>query len=665
MGDTATNMKESLVFLFKNETREQLERFTEILLELEQNPDKQSEVVNELFRLAHNIKGSSGMMGLNVLKDTMHSVENLFDGVRKTVFRLDETKIDKLIQYCDEVLEYIEGGCWDQEDQISRWTEEFNYQTGQENLPQDRYNNILTLDDSEKQEVALWQSSGKDVYGVEVQFSLDAVMKSASALVFVKYLEKYGSIFKMVPPLQELAGEKFDILKAVLLVERPLTPEQEKTIATYPVNDALETRLRKWVYRPEEAKTNSDTNTNTNPNFSPEHQEHLALATYDRTIRVESSKIDKLLNNVGELLNIKANLVQLTQLGYQGQNTWNQLIKTVQKLEQVTTCFQEDIIDLRMVPVRQLFSRFPKIIRDVAKKREKLVELSVFGEDTEIDKQMAENLVDPLTHVIRNAVDHGLESKEQRLAKGKTEVGRIKIGAYQDGDYIVISVSDDGKGLDVDKIKEKAVKNGIIKANDKISDEEAYKLVFAPGFSTVDAISDISGRGVGLDVVLSSINALKGDVEVDTRLNQGTTFNLKVPLTLAIIQALLVKAGNQPFGIPSGDVLESLMIEKDQIHYVGEQQVFTLRQEAFPIVDLRELFGFETSAAMEEIPLVVFRNGRGKMGLIVDELIGQEEIVIKQINPAFPNNPKIAGAAILGGGEIALIINIHSFQTNT
>lgn len=654
MGDTAAKMEESLILLFKNETREQLERFTEILLELEQNPDKQGEVINELFRLAHNIKGSSGMMGLNDLKDTMHLVENLFDGVRKTVLRLDEAKIDTLIQYCDEVLEYIEGGRWDQTDQIARWKEEFSYQTAQKDLPQDRYHNVLVLNDSEKQEIALWQSSGKTVYGVEVQFSLDAAMKSASALVFVKYLEKYGSIYKMVPPLEELAEEKFDIFKAVLLVEKPLTSEQEKIITTYPVNDAIETRLRKWVYRPEEAKANT--------NAPPEPQEH--LTTSDRTIRVESQKIDKLLNNVGELLNIKSNLVQLIQLGYQEQNTWNQLTKTVQMLEQVTTRFQEDVMDLRMVPVKQLFARFPKIIRDVAKKCEKQVELTIFGEETKIDKQMAENLVDPLTHIIRNAVDHGLESKEQRLAMGKSEVGRVRIGAYQDGDYIVISVSDDGKGLDVEKIKEKAIKNGLIKANDKISDEEVYQLIFAPGFSTADTVSDISGRGVGLDVVLSSINALKGDIEVDTRLNQGTTFNLKVPLTLAIIQALLVKAGNQPFVIPSSDVLESLMIEPDQIHSIADQKVFTLRQEALPIIDLRDLFGFEKSPDVKEIPLVVFRNGRGKMGLFVDELIGQEEIVIKQINPALPNNPMIAGAAILGGGEIALIVNIHNLQTS-
>ncbi len=656
MADATINMEDSLVSLFKNETREQLERFTEILMELKQNPDKQDEVINELFRLAHNVKGSSGMMGLDELKESMHLVENLFDGVRKTIFRLNADKIGNLIQFCDEVYDYIESGHWDQADQIGRWKEEFNYRTEQDTLPKDRYNNVLTLSESEKQEIALWQNSGKDVYGVEVQFSLDATMKSASALVFVKYLEKYGRIYKMVPAIQELAAEKFDIFKAVLLVETPLTPEQENTITTYPVNDALETRMRRWVYRPEEVKAK--------PKAEPEHQEPSAAPIGERTIRVESVKIDKLLNNVGELLNIKANLNRLTQLGYQGQITWNQLTKVVQKLEQLTANFQEDIMDLRMVPVRQLFTRFPKIIRDVAKKKDKQVELTIFGEDTEIDKQMAENLVDPLTHIIRNAVDHGLESGDQRIAVGKPEIGHVTLGAYQDGDYIVIRVSDDGGGLDLNKIKEKAVKNGILDADDKISEDEAYKLIFAPGFSTAEAISDISGRGVGLDVVLNSINALKGDIEVVTERNKGTTFNLKVPLTLAIIQALLVKVGKQFFGIPSSDVLESLMIEKGDIHTVTDQMVYTLRQEAFPIIDLREIFGFGKGSDLEQIPLVVFKNGRGKMGLIVDELAGQEEILIKQINPAFPNNPMISGAASLGGGEIALIINIRNLDSN-
>ncbi len=656
MSDTTTSMDNALVSLFKNETREQLERFMEILLELEQNPDKQGDVINELFRLAHNVKGSSGMMGLNELKEIMHQVENLFDGVRKTVVTLEANRIDALIEFCDSVQKYIESERWEQVEQLINWKEQFDYEAEQNMLPKDRYYNNLTLNEEEKQEVALWQSSGKDVYGIEVQFSLDATMKSASALVFVKYLEKYGSIYRMVPSIKELAAEKFDIFKAILFVEKPLNSEQEKTITTYPVNDALETRLRKWVYRPEEAKAPIKA--------EPESQEHLITPVGERSIRVEPAKIDKLVNNVGELLNIKANLVKLTQFGYQGQITWEQLTKTTQKLEQLITAFQEDIMDLRMVPVRQLFSRFPKLIRDVAKKSNKQVELTIFGEDTEIDKQIAENLVDPLTHIIRNAVDHGLESGNQRIAAGKPEVGRIKLGAYQDGDYIVISISDDGKGLDIQKIRDKAIKNGIIKSNDKINDEEACKLIFAPGFSTAEEVSDISGRGVGLDVVSNSINILKGDIEVDTQPNRGTTFYLKVPLTLAIIQALLVKTGNQSFGIPSGDVLESLMVDEHEIHTVSGQMIYTLRQEAFPIIDLRRLFGYESKTDLEQIPLVVFRNGHGKMGLIVDELIGQEEVVIKQINPAFPNNPMIAGAAILGGGEIALMINVNNFKSN-
>ncbi|NLY75389.1 MAG: chemotaxis protein CheA [Firmicutes bacterium] len=659
MTDLSTSENDRLALLFKNETREQLERFTEILLKLEQNPEKQSEVINELFRLAHNIKGSSGMMGLNELKETMHLVENLFDGVRKTILTLDADKINALIEYCDEVSDYIEGGRWDQTAGISRWKERFDYKVEQEILPKDRFNNQLVLSDAEKQEIALWQSSGNNVYGIEIQFSLDAMMKSASALVFIKYLEKYGAIFKMVPVLEELAAEKFDILKVVLLVEGCLTEEQEKTIITYPVNDAIETRLRKWVYRPEEAKGETKVESD-----QSDHQEAVSSAAIgDQTIRVESSKIDKLVNNVGDLLTIKANLNRIIQLGYQGQSIWNQLINIVQKLEQTVANFQDDVKELRMVPVRQLFVRFPKIIRNIAKKENKQVELITFGEDTEIDKQVAEKLVDPLTHLIRNAVDHGLESGAERSAVGKPATGRIKLGAYKDGDFIVISVSDDGKGLDIDKIREKALKNGLIKADDKLNDEEVFKLIFAPGFSTAEEVSDISGRGVGLDVVLDRINALKGDIEVDTMPGQGTTFLLKLPLTLAIIQALLIKVGDQIFGIPSVDIVENVLINKNEIHTVAEQMVYTLRQEAFPVVDLRKLFKVKNGFDLEQVPMIVSRNSNGKMGLIVDELVGQEEVVIKQINSAFPHNPVISGAALLGGGEIALLINTRNLQT--
>jgi two-component system chemotaxis sensor kinase CheA len=460
----------------------------------------------------------------------------------------------------------------------------------------------------------------------------------------------------MVPSIKELAAEKFDIFKAILFVENPLTPEQEQIIITYPVNDVLETRLRKWVYRPEEAKLETK--------GIQENHEHISAVGVERSIRVEPSKIDKLVNNIGELLNIKTNLKQLTQLGYQGRITWEQLTKAVQKLDQLIAVFHEDIMDLRMVPVRQIFTRFPRIIRDVAKKKNKQVELTIFGEDTEIDKQVAENLADPLTHMVRNAVDHGLENGAERIAIGKPEVGQVKLGAYKDGDYIVISISDDGRGLDPKQIRDKAVKNGLIKNEQQLSDDEIFKLIFAPGFSTAEKVSDISGRGVGMDVVLNSINLLKGDIEVNTQLNRGTTFLLKVPLTLAIIQTLLVKIGDQSFGIPSGDVLESLLIDGNEIHTVADQMIYNWRQDAFPIIDLRKRFGVQNDAESDQIPLVVFKNSYGKMGLIVDELVGQEEVVIKQINPAFPNNPTIAGAAILGDGEIALMINVHNIQSN-
>jgi two-component system chemotaxis sensor kinase CheA len=332
--------------------------------------------------------------------------------------------------------------------------------------------------------------------------------------------------------------------------------------------------------------------------------------------------------------------------------------KFIQKLEQVAGVLQVEVLDLRMIPVRQLFLRFPRIIRDIAKQNGKMVEINFFGEETEIDKQIAERLVDPLTHIIRNAVDHGLEDAERRRFIGKPETGRITLGAAQEGDYIIISVRDDGKGLNLEKIREKGVKMGLIKQGVTLREDELVNLIFLPGFSTTDHISDISGRGVGLDIVYNSIKELKGDVEIDYHTNQGTTFQLKVPLTLAIIQSFLVKVGGQIFGIPSAEVMESLLVDVDSIHKFSDKMVYSLRQEAITVVDLNNLFNFTKTVNSSKTPLIIVKYGRYKLGLMVEALIGQEEIMIKQINKALAENPLLAGAALLGNGEIALILNI-------
>jgi two-component system chemotaxis sensor kinase CheA len=648
--NTGEPLDESLRQLFIAETSEQLEKFIEILLQLEKNPENHSEVIHQLFRLAHNVKGSAGMMGLKELKNIMHQTENMLDIVRKGKLNFDLEKIDLLLQFSDVVKDYVLGEKWDETSLLSPWREIFNYDQVQAQTPspEERVEIALLLNEPEKQRIATWQEEGKSVYGIELQFATGSEMQGASALIFVKFIQEFGIIFKTVPEINNLKNGYFATFKIVLLTEKPLTYEQETKISIYPLYEAIEINIRKWVYRPDEG---------TIP-LKIDRQ-------YEQTIRVNAIKIDKLINDVGELLVVSSGFRQLFQQGYPERKKWERFTRVFQKLEQISGILQREVMDLRMIPVRQLFLRFPKIVRDIAKQKGKMVELVFFGEDTEIDKQIAEKIADALTHLIRNAVDHGLEGHDQRIASGKTDYGRITLGASQEGDFIILSVIDDGRGLNFEKIKAKAVKNCLIQSDQEPTEAELTKLIFYPGFSTIEQVSDISGRGVGLDVVQNSIKELKGDIEVDTKANQGTAFRLKLPLTLAVVQSFLVKIGGQIFGLPASEVVESLAVNPAHFHKFADKQIFTLRDEAIPVIDLHDFFNYRKPDVFEKTPLIIVKYGRLKIGLLVEDLIGQEEIIIKQINRALTENPLISGAALLGTGEIALILNVHEIIQRT
>ena len=664
---------DSLKELFVTETCEQIDQFVEILLNLEQDPDGQTDVIRQLFRLAHNIKGSSGMMGLNELKDAMHHTESIMDQVRNGQSRLDPERIDELLQFTDLVKGYVSRQNWSDTADIISWRDQFQTEAaGADNLSSraEIAEISLVLTDQEKQDISAWQEDGKPVYGLEVQFETDAQMQGASALIFVKFLGDFGTVYKTAPAVADLKEAHFKTFKLVLFTTRPLSSEQEEAITRYPLYEATAIRARKWAYRPEEVQPVSRAGLPSEP-----------------MIRVNSGKVDKLINHIGELLAIKGSLQQLYKQGDQQHvldpKLWKKLGKEVERLEQFIGLFQVEIMDLRMVPVRQIFMRFPKIVRDVAKRSGKFADLHLLGEETEVDKEIAEKLVDPLTHLIRNAVDHGLETGSERKAIGKPETGIVTLGASQEGDYIVFTVADDGKGLDIPKIKAKAAQAGISPPGEALSDDEAMKLIFRPGFSTADQVSEISGRGVGLDVVESSLKGLKGDVEVESHPSRGTTFRLKVPLTLAIIQSFLFQIGDQTFAVPSAEVVENLAIDHRGLHRIGNKYFLNLRQETIPVIDLRMLFqtdrpveftetarpsivkeltgtkAFAVSGSWDKTPLVIVKSGRYKLGLMVDQLIGQEELMIKQINRALDENPLISGASLLGSGGLTLILNIR------
>ncbi|HEY8343687.1 MAG TPA: chemotaxis protein CheA [Bacillota bacterium] len=645
--NTPGQLDQNIISTYIAETKEQIERLVFILLQIEEHLDRQNAFIDEMFRLAHNIKGSSGLVGLNEVKETMHELESFFDLVRKGQYRLDESDVDLLLAISDELTSFFEGNIFSASIPWEMWIEKIKMQAKKGktddagSVKESKKELPLQLSDVEKKQVAEWQEAGKEVYGIELYFTDEAPMRSATALIFIKYLKQYGEVFKIVPDYNELEKEEYNSIRVVVFCEKALTPEEEARIINYPVNDGVkEVTIRKWQYRKAEGTNVYGEKTN-----------------WTQTVRIEAERIDKVINQLGSILTLRSSLLHLHQEGYQGKRSWEEFGKLLRNLDQGISALQLSTMELRMIPVRQIFARFPKIVRDVAKKCGKKIELHLIGEETEIDKQVAEELVDPLTHLVRNSIDHGIEDAEEREKYGKGPVGQVTLDARQVGGHLVVSVRDDGRGLNLEKIKNKAVKAGIIKADSSLSKEELYKLIFAPGFSTADQVSDISGRGVGLDVVQNSLKKLHGDIEVKSVQHVGTEFILKVPLTLAIIQAFMVKIGGQVFGIPAIDVVLSKIIKESEIHLVGDRMIYYNYPQTIPLIDLGSRFMFMYMRNKDLIPIVIVNYGQGRVGYIVEELLGLEEIMIKPINKSIGEIPEIAGAALLGNGNIALILN--------
>lgn len=640
---------EELLSAFITETREQVERLVLILLQIEQNLDGQAEFIDEMFRLAHNIKGSSGVIGLTELTEVMHEIENLFSAVRNGQYYLDNQAIDLLIAFTDEFSSYLEKDITAISFDGEKWLKQLQSLAQKKASPGHTEQPIsaLVLNPEEKAQVSSWQQEGKKVYEIEISFTPEAKVRSASVFIFLRFIRNYGIVLKTAPAEETIHNENYSTFKMILLTEKQLSAEERDTIGTYPINEGVnKINIQEW-------EANKDNHPNNLHQNNGEHDNQLA----NHTIRVGAERIDKVINQLGELMTIKTNLFHLYKNGYEGKSTWENFSRILQELDQTVSKLQMSAMDLRMIPVRQLFTRFPKIVRDIAKQLGKRVELHFVGADTEIDKQMGEALIDALTHLLRNAVDHGLEDVAERQALGKDPTGHITLSARQEGSYIVIGVTDDGRGLNLEKIRKKAIANGLISESNNLSPEEIIRLIFLPGFSTVDQVSELSGRGVGMDVVTTNLKKLQGDIDVQTEPGKGTTFMLKVPLTLAIIQSFMVKVGGQIFGIPVTDVVQSIVIKEEEIHSIGTQKIYYRYPETIPLVDLGEYFRFPFPQNQNRIPVVIINCGRSHAGFVVEELIGIEDITIKPINKAMGEHSQIAGAALIGNGKIGLILN--------
>lgn len=679
--------------IFIDETKEHLESLNSQVLVLEKEPTN-SETVNEIFRAAHSLKGMAGTMGYKRMQRLTHDMENVFSEVRSGKMSVSAELVDIVFQCLDALEEYLtcitetaDEGTNDNEPIIARLNAILKGETeeaakeepaGEEKgaaEPSADFHSVK-LKDFESHAAKEALAKGMHFYGLTVQIEESCILKSARAFLVFKNIEPVGEVIRSEPGIQDIEDEKFDwsfsmfvvskeplraILDVVLNVseiksvvgeELPL-PEEETKEEEKPEEKVVEIK----VPLPEE-KAVEVKETAAKP--SAQKQQPGGKPVVNRSVRVDIDKLDVLMNLVSELITAKNGIVSVSDSDK--ENAAQQIREQVEYLESITTNLHESVMKVRMVPIESVVSRFPRMVRDLSKKLDKKMELYMTGEDTELDRTVIDEIGDPLMHILRNSADHGIESKELRAERGKPETGSIFLDAYQDGNNVVIEVRDDGNGIDVDKVRSKAIEKGTItqeQANN-MDDKSIIDLLFRPSFSTAEKISDVSGRGVGLDVVKTKIEGLGGDIEVRTVLGEGSTFIIRLPLTLAIIQALMVTLGGEKYAIPLSTIQTIEDIVLSDIKYVRGKEVISLRDNIIPIIRLREVLDVEKEHESQNVIVVIIQKGDKLAGLVVDQLIGQQEIVIKSLGRHLNNNKLLSGATILGDGEVALILDVNA-----
>lgn len=667
------------------DSQEQIEKLGAGLLQLEKEGENIG-LINDLFRSAHSLKGASGTMGFTPIVALTHAAEDLLDRLRQGKMKVSLEMIDILLAVTDKVkamlaqLEQRLEITIDYEDVVSSMKGLLNGENPVEaEVSQEVMENrdegsdgFIPLDfklsKTESEKVINAQVMGYGVYQVDVKLSSNTLMKAVRAVMATQRLEEIGSVIKLYPNVEELEAGNAEGFSFLVLCDEPM-PEIKRelleiseladvVIHPYPQLTPLEaTEETKNSAQPKAAAVKSAVPA-TEVAASGEGTQQV------HTIRVDTARMDNLINLVGEMVITRTRLVQIgldLKAQYSSDSMVNNLNEANVYLGRLMNDLQESVMRLRMVAIGTVFSRFPRLVRDLAKKTGKEIELVLKGEDTELDKNVVEVIGDPLMHLIRNSVDHGIESPAERRAAGKAEHGTVTLDAYHEGNHIAILISDDGAGLDLDKIRKIANAKGLVGEKEELTDRDISNLIFLPGFSTADQVTDISGRGVGMDVVKKALNNLGGMVDITTQRGKGTTFTIRLPLTLAIIQALLVEVGEEVYAVPLSSVLETLLVKRTDIKTVGRLPMVQLRGNTLPLISLQEKFGLpEQEKTSKEVFVVVVGFGDKALGIIVDELRGQQEVVIKSLGDFLSNLPGIAGATILGDGKVTLILDIGS-----
>ena len=691
--------------IFIDESEEHLQTLSDCIMVLEKEPDNK-DTINEVFRAAHSLKGMAGTMGFKRMQHLTHDMENVFQEARSDRVKVTSGMIDLLFKCLDALEGYLDNikstsdeGAEDNEviikelndfiakadgeaeaenKEVSEVKEAAPAATQEEKEGQEK----IELTEEEKKAIREAESNGQHIYAMTVRIQKDCLLKAARAFLVFKAVEDFGQILVYRPSSQDIEDEKFELDFSFFLASEEETDKivaAAKAVSEIEKVDAEEIHLDEYLKeaaaQEEQQAKEAATEQKEAPAEVPKTAEKKAPAAAakkqtnakpvtGRTVRVDIEKLDALMNQVSELIIAKNSLVSISsnESGeYQNQSFHEQ----IEYLERITTNLHESVMKVRMVPIESVVNKFPRMIRDLSRKLGKKMELYMSGEDTELDRTVVDQIGDPLQHLLRNSADHGLEDNATRVERGKPEVGSIFLKAFQEGNNVIIEVGDDGNGIDVAAVRDKAVERGVITAEqaENMSQKEIINLLFLPSFSMAKKITDISGRGVGLDVVKSNIEALGGDVEVRTKLGEGTTFIVRLPLTLAIIQALMVEIRDEKYAIALGSIANIESIPVNEIKYVQAQEVIHLRGAVIPLIRLDQVLDMEEKQEEpENLTVVIVKKGDSLAGLVVDNLIGQQEIVIKSLGKYITNNKIISGATILGDGEVALILDVNTLM---
>lgn len=699
--------------VFIDESNEHIQSLSDNIMILEKEPEN-ADTINEIFRAAHSLKGMAGTMGFKKMQHLTHDMENVFQEVRNDNVKVNSDLIDILFDCLDAIEGYVstiketsDEGSEDNAVTIKKLNDFLTKETGSdivsEKTPEvettvaetasetnssDEQNDAvaythLPLSDDDKMKVIDELEGGANVIGITVNTSKECLLKAARAFLVYKAVEEFGEIIAYSPSAQDVEDEKFETEFSLLLqtdcdqddIKSAIENVSEiKSAVIGPVNLDMyhenvavqEAPDKSETPKVEKTKTILSTIDNSKEQASKTSKNAIAAANKGkpvatRTVRVDIDKLDDLMNQVSELIIAKNTLV--ARANSSEAEGGADLTEQIEYLERITTGLHESVMKVRMVPIESVVNKFPRMIRDLSRKLNKPMDLIMSGEETELDRTVVDQIGDPLQHLLRNSADHGIEDPKTRKMSGKPETGKIWLTAYQEGNNVIIKVKDDGAGIDTDSVLRKAIERGIVSEEEgkKLSKKEIANFLFMPSFSMAKKITDISGRGVGLDVVKSNVESLGGDVEVHSEMGVGSTFTVRLPLTLAIIQALMVEVRDEKYAIALASIQNIEYIPVTDIKYVQAKEVIYLRGTVIPLVHMDTILDCQdTEDKPEDITVVVVNKGDSSVGVVVDNLIGQQEIVIKSLGKVIEDNKYISGATILGDGEVALIIDVNS-----